>query len=378
MKYLIKNVAIIKTDTGEILKQDILIENGIISEIEPDIKVGKEYNLIDATGMYATAGWIDAHAHLYFGDGLLGVNKEEMFADGVTCAVDAGTAGPGNFTDFYENILSVGNVKGKAFLNLAYMGVISNNSDELKHLEQVNLLACEEICKKYKDTILGLKVRIDPRVCENAEKTLQMVSDLSLKLHKPFVVHASRCELPIDTILKYMKRGDIFAHTYANKLPCIIASDGRIKEAVLDARARGVFFDVSHGNGNFSFEIVKKALKENFLPDAISTDLHLKSKPLVQNLSLTMSKMLACGLELWEVIQMVTVKPAKMLGLQEKAVVLKKGSLADLTLFHIEDGEWEMKDCDGETLIGKQQIVVDATILGKQMNWLSERKYDVK
>ena len=41
-----------------------------------------------------------------------------------------------------------------------------------------------------------------------------------------------------------------------------------------EARARGVIFDVGHGAGSFWFRNAVPAVKQGFIPDSISTDLH--------------------------------------------------------------------------------------------------------
>ena len=44
--------------------------------------------------------------------------------------------------------------------------------------------------------------------------------------------------------------------------------------SLFEARARGVKFDVGHGQGGFSWTVAEISAKEGFWPDTISTDLH--------------------------------------------------------------------------------------------------------
>ncbi len=42
-----------------------------------------------------------------------------------------------------------------------------------------------------------------------------------------------------------------------------------------EGRKRGVIFDVGHGSGSFAWHVAVSALKQGFLPDSISIDLHV-------------------------------------------------------------------------------------------------------
>ena len=53
--------------------------------------------------------------------------------------------------------------------------------------------------------------------------------------------------------------------------------DGRIREEVLEARRRGVIFDIGHGSGSFGFRTAEAMLIAGFLPDVISSDVHALS-----------------------------------------------------------------------------------------------------
>lgn len=366
--YLIRQAEILDAGSGEKKKADILIKNGIIAGIEPEIteETGTGTKVINAAGRYATAGWIDAHMHAYPTTGSIGLDADPCLKDGVTFVLEAGTTGPDNFEDYLRSCAVSRKMPGKAYLNLAPMGLVSGYG-ELTDLEKVDLDACEAMIRKYPDEIIGIKLRIDPRVCEDAKRAMELARELSLRTGKPFAVHASRCtQLTLDEILSYMKAGDVFAHTYANKSPGLLDEAGRVKEAVRNARERGVRFDLSHGKSNFSFDVAKAAFSQGFLPDAVSTDLHTGSLAVAESLPLTMSKALACGLDLRTVIRKVTADAAGMLGLtaQEKATELKVGDKADITLFSVEEGSYVFTDADGRQLHGTQMIRPLRTILG--------------
>ena len=57
----------------------------------------------------------------------------------------------------------------------------------------------------------------------------------------------------------------------------MIGSDGRVSDYSRRASERGVLFDVGHGSGSFSFAAAEAALKEDFAPATISSDIHAYS-----------------------------------------------------------------------------------------------------
>lgn len=60
---LLKNGTILHADTGEMLKADILIRDGIITKIAPDISAGT-LPIEDCTDRLISMGWMDMHVHL--------------------------------------------------------------------------------------------------------------------------------------------------------------------------------------------------------------------------------------------------------------------------------------------------------------------------
>lgn len=360
---LIQNVTVLDLLERKEKSCDLWIEHGKLQKIRPAGSLAGADHTVDGTGYYATSGWLDAHAHLYASDHTIGVDGSAMLKDGVTLAVDAGTAGPGNFEDFCTNTMERAHIRELAYLNLAYMG-LDRRFGELQDLGTVSPERCCRVIQAHPDQILGLKLRIDPRVCSDPEGALELAAEISCKTGKPFVVHPSRCELPIERIVSHMKKGDIYAHSFANKAPGILDGQGKLKPAVLEARARGVQFDLSHGNGNFSFQVAQKALEQGFLPDAISTDLHTGSRDKVQSLALVMSKMLACGLDLWNVLDLVTWKAAGMLGLPG-GKTLQEGEAANLTFFRVREENFRFFDSDGMPMHGRQLIEPIGAVFGE-------------
>lgn len=363
---LIKGGSVISLATGRAEQKDILIEHGTVSAVENKLEIKDSGKIIDASGMYITPGWVDAHAHVYESGSTIGVCADSMASSGVTWVADAGTSGACNFKDMKERVIRGSRINVKAYLHISKWG-ISKECGELRDFENIDKEACVDTCLKYKEDIIGLKVRIDPRVCSDEERAMKILRELGDKTGLPVVVHASRSSLSLDDVLSYLKKGDIYAHSYADKTPRILDRDGCIKQSAIDARKRGVIFDLSHGNGNFSFEVAEKALEQGFAVDMISTDLHVNSRSNVVDLASTMSKMMCLGLDLTNILQRVTLFPAKILGLKEKGLEIIPGRKADLTGFYIENGMFDLTDSDGEMRTAKQRFVNRFTVLGDML-----------
>ena len=101
----------------------------------------------------------------------------------------------------------------------------------------------------------------------------------------------------------------------------ILDENGMVRKGIMDARERGVLFDASNGCNNYDLEISRKAMKQGFIPDIISSDINTAGfylQPL-HSLPRIMSKYLDMGMCLERVLDAVTVCPARLIGREELA-----------------------------------------------------------
>lgn len=344
--YLIKNGKVFQNDFSICKKQDILVKNGMIAAMAPMISETEGVPVINANGLMLSGGWVDSHVHVFDHDESIGVSADAMLKNGVTAVIDAGTAGANTFDQLYQQVISTSQMKIKAYLHIG-KGGISCLGGELLDMAAIDMQACIDTCKRYPNEIIGLKVRIDPRVCVNEELALQKLRSLGDITGKRIVVHASRSSLPLERILSYFKTDDIFAHSYAEKLPGLLDENGIVKSAAWEAKRRGVIFDLSHGNSNFSFSIAEKALAQNFFVDTISTDIHSGSIARVGDMAAIMTKLHCLGMSLADILRRVTRVPAEIMELTDYSPELTIGSAADLTAFCLETGDYQLVDCEG-------------------------------
>jgi dihydroorotase len=160
-----------------------------------------------------------------------------------------------------------------------------------------------------------------------------------------------------------LRRGDILTHCFRPFPNAPAAPDGGIEADVLEARARGVIFDIGHGRGSFGFATAMQMLKNGFLPDVISSDVHLTSigGP-AYNMLVTMSKFLRMGVSLPEVIRASTINAANAVRLQDRGT-LKPGLLGDATVLEIERGNFTFLDVVDEKLESKEQLACRGIVL---------------
>src|SRR5581483_9486427 len=135
------------------------------------------------------------------------------------------------------------------------------------------------------------------------------------------------------------------------------------KNSVLEARARGVLFDVGHGLGSFNFESARKALDGGFLPDTISTDIYeLNVNGPVYDMPTTLSKMMYLGMSFEDVLVRATVNAARIVNRIPLLGTLQVGAPADVALLAIEEGDFALVDSQRNAVRTKQRIASRLTI----------------
>jgi dihydroorotase len=163
----------------------------------------------------------------------------------------------------------------------------------------------------------------------------------------------------MEQILDLAKSGDIVTHAFRRGgTGGVIGPDGRVSDYIRRAAARGILFDVGHGSGSFSFAAAEAALKEDFPPTSISSDIHAYSAlgP-VFDLPTTMTKLLLLGLTLEKVIELTTIAPARAISRLGEMGSLKPGSPADIAVFDLVKGDFSLVDSQGAVRKAAQKIV---------------------
>jgi dihydroorotase len=359
--------------------RDVAVFLGKIAAVEKNIPPEQAGKVVDVSKLYVTPGLIDIHYHVGHGGAPLnwfapearvhflplGIPAEMAVQSGVTTVVDAGTAGAATFLQEKEEVIDRAKIRVFAFLNIVADGMSGGLEQSL---DQMDVKLCADTAKKYPDIIVGVKTaHYWTQGAWDAEHTPWAAVDRAIECGTLANVPVMfdfwpRPERPYeDLILKKMRPGDIHTHVFAQQFP-IILPDGKINPALAEARARGVMFDVGHGSGSFWFRNAVNAEKQGFIPDSLSTDEHITNYNTV-NMSNVMSKFLAMGVPLEDVIRRSTINPAAEIHHPELGT-LTIGKDADIAVLELTKGHFSYVDSGLARMDGNVQLTARMTIRG--------------
>ncbi len=332
----------------------------------------------DVSGRIVTPGLIDLHTHVYWGGTSLGIDAEDFCRrSGVTTAVDTGSAGPGNFMGFRRHVIEPCQVRILAYLHVSFAGIYAfSKTTMVGESEEVRMLApaeCVEVAEANRDVIVGIKVRCGRHASgTQGWNALQMALEAADRSGLPLMAHIDHPPPTYEEIVGALRPGDILTHAFRPFPNTPVGGQGVVKEAVVEARRRGVIFDIGHGKGSFSFETARAMLAAGFEPDVISSDVHTLciEGPAYDQVT-TMSKFLVMGMSLYDVIKTSTVNPATALRRPELGS-LKAGSVGDATVLTVEEGEFDYEDVVGEHMTGDRCIVSEGVVVGGRWWWPPE------
>ncbi|HZK64115.1 MAG TPA: amidohydrolase/deacetylase family metallohydrolase, partial [Puia sp.] len=176
-----------------------------------------------------------------------------------------------------------------------------------------------------------------------------------------------------ELFFKHLRPGDIFTHTYANgftdRETVVDPTTWKVKPFVFEAQKRGIIFDVGHGGGAFSWKQAVPAIQQGFLPNTISSDLHTQSMNSgMKDMANLMSKFLALGLTLGQVIERSTWNPANVIHHPELGNP-SVGSDADVAVFSLQKGDFGFLDVRRTKLMGKEKLQAELTIRAGKIVW---------
>src|SRR5256885_5150801 len=389
---LLKGGHVIDPANGLTAKVAVAVSRGRIAAVERDIPANQAAKVVDVSGFYVTPGLIDIHYHVGHGGAPLnwfapdsadheipvitalttdpisqlaplGIPADLALQSGVTTIVDAGTAGADTFLQEKEEVIDHAKVRVLAFLNIVASGMKGGLE---QNVDAMDVKRCTDTVLRYSDVIVGVKTAhywpqgplddlhptwgaVDRAItCAEAAK-VPVMFDFWPRPERGYA----------DLILQKARPGDIHTHVFAQQFP-ILLPDGKINPVLQQARNRGVIFDVGHGAGSFWFRNAVPAVKQGFVPDSMSTDLHTGDFTIL-SMANVMSKFLSMGVPLGDLIRRSTVNPAHEIHRPELGT-LSVGKEADIAVLEELHGHFGYIDCGYAKMEGNSRIVAQMTI----------------
>ena len=326
--------------------------------------------VIDCQGSIVTPGLIDLHVHVYWGGTSLGV-KPEDFADKSACTtlVDAGSAGPGNFTGFREHVIERSRVRILAYLHVSFAGIYGfGGRIMVGESHDMRLMAAREaaaVATAHPGVIVGIKVRIGAHASgPSGIAPLDVAQDVADRTGLPLMVHIDEPPPSYSDVVARLRKGDVLTHCFRPfpNAPC--HGDGRVRDAVLAARERGVIFDIAHGMGSFSWDSARKMHAAGFRPDIISSDIHAFciNGPAHDNLNV-MTKFLALGWSVKDVIAAASISPARVLSRPDLGH-LGNTAQPEASVIRQTPGSVDLADVTGEVVNYDSMLTPVGTVSG--------------
>jgi dihydroorotase len=347
---------------------DVAIKDGKIAKVAANIAPSDALRTVDAKGLYVAPGLIDIHVHVYAGTGERNSYAGDLavppdgftFRTGVTTVVDAGCSGWRNFEDFKQRIIDRSKTRVFALLNIVGSGMRGPKYEQ--NTADMDGEATAAMALKYPQTIVGIKtahfdgpewIPVEQAVIAGTKANIPVMVDFGV----------DRPTRPIyDLLTSKLRPGDIYTHMYSGlrheQDPVTLGPS----KAFIEGRKRGVYFDVGFGGGSFKWSLAVPMVKDGFIPDSISTDLHVGSMNSAMKDELNVAdRFLALGLPLKEVVAEMTSHPAHEIKHDELGN-LSAGSVADVAVLRLQNGKFGFTDMLNTRFDGTERLICELTI----------------
>jgi dihydroorotase len=352
---------------------DVAIKGGKIARVAPNIPTELTWNIVPVKGLYVVPGLIDIHVHVYASSaapssyvGLNGIFPDDHCPrNGVTTCVDAGSSGHKNFFDFKRRVIDRSRTRVLALLNIVGAGMAGQAE---QNTDDMDPQATADEVKKNRGIVVGIKTaHFSAPEWTAVERAVEAGKLADVPVMVDFGTF--RPQRPYQQlVLEKLRPGDISTHMYLRMVP-MIDEHGKLLPYLAEARHRGVIFDVGHGQASFSWRQAVPAVKQGWLPDSISTDLHRASmNGGAKDMTFVMSKFLVLDVPLEKVIEMSTWNPAKEIKRTELGH-LSVGAPADVAVLGMRTGQFGFSDSGLARREGKHRLECELTLRDGQVVW---------
>jgi dihydroorotase len=364
--------------------RDVGLRSGLVEAVEANIPVERAQRVINAAGKLVVPGLVDLHAHTFPYGSAIGIPADELVPfQGTTTAVSAGDAGANNFAALRRFIMGSTRTRLYAFVHIANIGLTGFPVAELYNIDFARTEDAARTIAENPDVVLGVKVRMSENVIakhglEPLKRAIRACEISGVRGAK-VMCHIGGVETPrlMSEILDMLRPRDILTHCFsgapnlANQFTNIV-QDGKLLPAALEAKKRGVHFDVGHGGGSFDYTIAEAAIAQGVMPDTISSDMHVFSgnSPGMPYLTWVMSKFLNIGFTLEQVVAMATINAARAIDRIPGLGTLQVGAPGDVSILEVVEGPVEFVDTrnnkrSGKVYLKPVQTVAAAVAFGR-------------
>ena len=337
---------------------DVAIRGGRIAAIRPNISSSSAGEVIEAGVKLFTPGIIDIYTHV------AEVPPARCLEAGVTAVLDAGSRGADNVEEAVKTAQAAPNHM-RVLVNISRMGI--QGGTELLDIEKADVPATRRVMERSREWIIGIKARLSRSVAaEHDLEAVRRARQVADPLKVPIMVHVGDTVSPLPDILALLRPGDIVTHVYSPPPHGIMDDNGRILPQVLEARRRGVLFDIGNGRiGHLKWDVAESAMQQGFLPDTISSDLSVAGlTDQVISLPNVLSKFLMLGMPVDQVIARATANAARAIPAFKSYGTLRTGAVADVAVFDLREGDFEFVDNFTNKRTGHRKLVPYAVVIG--------------
>jgi dihydroorotase len=220
------------------------------------------------------------------------------------------------------------------------------------------------VVEANRDLIVGIKVRLG-RTASGAAGIvpLDVAEQVADQTGLPLMVHIDEPPPSYEAVVARLRPGDVLTHCFRPFPNSPLDGKGKIKPALLEARQRGVLFDIGHGMGSFSWKTARAMIDNGFLPDTISSDVHALciDGPAYDQVT-TLSKFLALGMSLPDVIAASTVNAARALSRPDLGS-FKPGSVGDASILSLDEGAFPLEDVRGQVVTADKRLHAQGVVV---------------
>lgn len=364
---VLKGARVIDPAQGIDRVADVGFSAGVVKAIDDGLQGA---DVRDVSGLIVCPGLIDLHTHVYWGGTSMGVDPDDYARQaGTTTVIDAGSAGPGNIAGFRRHVIEPASARILAYLNISFAGIFAFGHrvmvGECGDFRLLNAEDCLEAAREHADIVVGIKVRVGMGASDGrGVSPLDLAIEVAQELDLPVMCHLDFPPPSRKEVLERLRPGDVLTHCFRPFPGSPARDDGLVHPEVIEARERGVLFDVGHGKGSFGFPTAEVMLAAGFPPHCISSDVHQLSVngPAYDQL-VTLSKFLLLGMPLADVIAASTSGPANAIRRPELGSFVS-GKLGDATVLQLADGAFDFTDSKGEIRTGNQHLKLKGMVIG--------------